>query len=283
MTNQRPLQALVCALALALASSAYAEANAPEAADAAVKEQERERAKKLCEAGVMSAAECEKLRATALPGVSSDGLTLPLTAEQLTADERKTYAALAPGSADARQFLYTRGYLRYCKQVVDGALAPLDLPSLPKRENWSRKFLTKDEAANVVDVALERSIAASVPPKPTAPPVDLALIAAHGLPGLEADGTTQPLRAEQLTADEKTAFASLEPGSTKAKQYLYVRGYLRYCRLVISGTIKPLQLPELPARANWSREHLSEAEAKKVLDVALGMKLVAWMSAKPAQ
>jgi hypothetical protein len=274
---------LVCAVALGLAGGALAEGNAPETADAAMTEQERERAKTLCESGAMSAAECAKLLATALPGVGSDGLTLPLGANQLDPAERKTFAALQADSADARQFLYTRGYLRYCKQVVAGTRAPLDLPPLPKRENWKRGFLSADEATNILDVALGQKIAARLPPQPVVAPIDPALIASNNLPALEADGTTQPLRADQLTADEKTNFAKLEPGSTKATQFLYVRGYLRYCRLVIAGTIQPLQLPNLPARENWSREHLSKTEATEVLDTALGMSLVARMSKPAAQ
>ena len=229
------------------------------------------------------AAPAETAVAPVLPAIGSDGLTAPLTADQLDRAERATYAGLQPNSVDARQFLYTRGYLRYCKQVVAGTRPALELPPLPKRENWNRKFLSTDETDKVVDVALGQKIAARLPPAPTVPPIDPALVAAGNLPAIEADGTTQPLKADQLTADEKTAFASLEPGSTKAKQFLYVRGYLRYCRLVIAGTIQPLQLPKLPARENWDRELLSKDEATGVLDVALGMKFIARMSAPPAQ
>lgn len=217
-----------------------------------------------------------------LPAIGPDGLTPPLTADQLTPTEQAAYAGLQPDSADARQYLYTRGYLRYCKQVVDGTRPALELPSLPKRENWNRKFLSADEANKVVDVALGQKIAARLPPQPVVAPIDPALIASNNLPPIDADGAMQPLKTDQLTADEKAVFATLEPGSTKATQYLYVRGYLRYCRLVIAGTIQPLQLPKLPARANWNREHLSTTEATDVLDVALGMKFAARMS-KPAQ
>lgn len=218
-----------------------------------------------------------------LPGIGNDGLTLPLTVDQLDPSEQKNFAALPAGSVDARQFLYTRGYLRYCKQVVNGTRPALDLPPLPKRENWNRNLLSADEVTNIVDVALSRKIAAKLPPQPDVPAIDPALIASNNLPAIDADGRTQPLKVDQLTADEKTAFASLEPASKKAKQFLYVRGFLRYCRLVIAGTIKPLQLPKLPARENWSREHLSKSEATDVLDVALGMKIAARLSAPPAQ
>ena len=217
-----------------------------------------------------------------LPGVGSDGLTLPLTADQLDPAERKSFEALQVGSVEARQFLYTRGYLRYCKQVVDGTRAPLDLPPLPKRENWNRNLLSNNEATDIVDVALSRRIAARLPPERTVPPIDPALFTANALPAIDADGRTGPLKVDQLTVAEKATYASLQADSVTATQFLHVRGYLRFCRLVIAGTIQPLQLPKLPARENWSREHLSNDEARDILDVALGMKLAARMTPAPA-
>lgn len=216
------------------------------------------------------------------PGLAADGTVLPLGPGQLDANELKTFATLPRASDDARKFLYTRGYLRYCKLVLAGSLAPLQLPPLPARKNWGRKFLSEDEATNVVDIAIGRKLAAKLPPQPVVAPIDTALIASHRLPPVDADGRALPLTPEQLNADEKTTYATLPPGSAKAKQFLYVRGYLRYCRLVVAGTIAPLQLPSLPARENWNREHLSASEATNVLDVALAMKISARLAAPPA-
>ena len=89
-----------------------------------------------------------------LPAVDADGYTRPLTAGQLTPEERATFAQLPADSDDARKFLYTRGFLRFCQLVMDQKLAPIDLPQLPVRANWNRKYLTEHEAADVVDVAL---------------------------------------------------------------------------------------------------------------------------------
>lgn len=89
-----------------------------------------------------------------LPAVDADGYTRPLTADQLTPEERATYAQLPAGGDDARKFLYTRGFLRFCQLVIDHKLDPLDLPRLPARENWKRELLTEQEARNVLDLAL---------------------------------------------------------------------------------------------------------------------------------
>lgn len=99
-----------------------------------------------------------------LPAVDADGRTLPLTIDQLDPDERARFAQLAPGSEDARRFLYTRAFLRYCRLVVDGQLAPLDLPRLPIRDNWDRQWLSEDEVTNVLDVALGMSLFAKMQP-----------------------------------------------------------------------------------------------------------------------
>jgi hypothetical protein len=213
-----------------------------------------------------TAASAETAPALVLPAIGPDGTTLPLTADQLDADERKTYAALPSGSDDARQFLYTRGFLRYCRKVVDGTLPPAKLPQIPERENWNKKFLSAHESKNVVDVALFKYLLKDAP---KAAPIDPAIVAAHGLPPVDADGASQALTVEQLTAEEKTAFAKLEPGSEQARQYLYTRGYLRYCRLVIDGTIAPSQLPRIPAPDNWNRNLLSISEARNIVDVAV--------------
>ncbi len=89
-----------------------------------------------------------------LPAVDADGRTLPLTVDQLDPEERAHFVQLEPASDDARRFLYTRGYLRYCHEVVAGRLPPLGLPTLPLRLNWNRRFLSDEEATNILDVAL---------------------------------------------------------------------------------------------------------------------------------
>jgi hypothetical protein len=223
-------------------------------------------------------------QALPLPAVGADQMIAPLTIDQLDADERARYATLAPGSDDARQFLYTRGYLRYCRLVVARSMPPIQLPELPARENWDRQFLNEDEAKNIVDVALGMNMAAMLgPPPPAPPPIDPALVQAHGLPGVDADGSSLPLAVDQLTSEERAAFASLAPGSADAKRFLFVRGFLRYSRLVVDKKIAPLQLPDLPARENWDRKWLSNDESRNVLDVALAMNMTAMLQPRPAQ
>lgn len=93
-------------------------------------------------------------QSSVLPAIDADGRTLPLTVDQLDPEERARFVQLEPASDDARRFLYTRGYLRYCHEVVAGRLAPLGLPPLPLRQNWNRRFLSDEEATNILDVAL---------------------------------------------------------------------------------------------------------------------------------
>jgi hypothetical protein len=92
----------------------------------------------------------------------------------------------------------------------------------------------------------------------------------------------QSLTVDQLDPTERAAFAALPPDSDGARQYLYTRGYLRYCRLVVAQTLPPLQLPPLPAHSNWNRQFLSQDEARSILDVALAMKITARMN-QPAR
>jgi hypothetical protein len=216
-------------------------------------------------------------QAEPLPPVDSQGNPGPLAIDQLTPEERTRYDALAPASDDARQFLYTRGFLRFCRLVVAGTLPPLQLPSLPAREDWDRQFLSADEAANVVDVALGMSMMAMLGPPRPAPPIDPALAQGSGLPGLDAQGEALPLSIDLLAPDERAAFDRLPLGGDAAKRFLYTRGYLRYCRLVADGKIDPLSLPPLPAEENWDRAFLTAEEGRNVVDVALGRNMVAQM------
>ena len=95
------------------------------------------------------------------------------------------------------------------------------------------------------------------------------------LPVVGSDCMMAPLSPQQLTALEKSSFSALAAGSPEASKFLYTRGYLRFARLVVSGNLPPLQLPCLPARSNWDRTYLTEDEAHNVVDVALGMKMLA--------
>jgi hypothetical protein len=223
-------------------------------------------------------------QALPLPAIGADGMIAPLTVDQLDASEQARFAALAPGSDAARTFLYTRGFLRYCRLVVAGTLQPLQLPDLPAHENWDRQWLSPDEIKNVLDVALGRQMIAMLgPPRPSPPPIDTSLAQTHGLPGVDADGSSLPLAVDKLTSEERARFASLAPDNGDARRFLYVRGFLRYSRLVVDRQIEPLQLPDLPARENWDRRWLSADEARDVLDVALAMSLTAKMAPQPAQ
>lgn len=208
----------------------------------------------------------------ALPPVDAQGDPGPLTPAQLTSDERARYDALPAGSAQARQFLYTRGFLRFCRLVVEGNMAPADLPALPSQENWNRQFLTPEEGANIVDVALGRQIAAHIDPSATLPqarpPTDT-------LPAVDADGMIAPLAVAQLDSAERATYATL--AGDDARRFLYTRGFLRFCRLVVANQLPPLQLPELPVEDNWDRRFISEEDGHSILDVALGMQMMAMM------
>lgn len=97
------------------------------------------------------------------------------------------------------------------------------------------------------------------------------------LPPLDASGMTTPLTEAQLTPQERAIFATLPTGGEDRTRYLYTRGYLRYAQRVVSGQMPALSLPPLPARRNWNRAYLTAAEARDILDVALGMNMMALM------
>jgi hypothetical protein len=105
-----------------------------------------------------------------------------------------------------------------------------------------------------------------------------AFAQSNALPPISADGTIRPLTVDQLDPTERATFATLSPNSDGARQFLYTRGYLRYCRLVVAKKLAPLQLPPLPARSDWNRQFLSQDEIRDILDVALGMKLLERMN-----
>lgn len=213
----------------------------------------------------------------ALPALNAEGLIGPLTVDQLDPGERVRFAELTPGSAEARRFLYTRGYLRYARLVVSGQLAPINLPELPARVNWDRRFFSPSEAEDVIDVALAMQMSAMLVGTEAERPRAVAVIAdpTDRLPDIRPDNMIEPLRVDQLDADERATFATLASGSADARKFLYSRGFLRFCRLVIDGELSPLDLPHLPERENWDRLFLSEHERGNVLDVALGRQLAA--------
>lgn len=212
-----------------------------------------------------------------LPAIDAEGRMLPLTVDQLDAVERARFTQLAPGGDDARRFLYTRGFLRYARLVVGGDMAPIDLPELPDQENYDRRFLSQAESYDVVDRALHMHLRA--PPRNGARdrprPVPVIADPTDRLPDIGPDRMIQPLRVDQLDPEELATFTTLAPGSGDSRRFLYTRGYLRFCRLVVAGELSPLDLPELPDRRNYDRNFLSVDEARRFLDAAVVMNLIA--------
>lgn len=102
-------------------------------------------------------------QADALPTVDAAGVIAPLSIDQLDPAERARFESLAAGSDDARRFLYTRGYLRYSRLVVDGLLAPLELPRLPPVEDWDNRFFSEEERV-INDAALAMKLIARMQP-----------------------------------------------------------------------------------------------------------------------
>jgi hypothetical protein len=80
-----------------------------------------------------------------LPAIGADGLTVPLTVEQLDDSERATYTSLSADTAAATRFLYTRGYFRYCRLVAAKKLEASRLPPLPSEKHWDRAYLNAEE------------------------------------------------------------------------------------------------------------------------------------------
>lgn len=208
-----------------------------------------------------------------LPGLDANGLTLPLRVDQLTPAERRIYDQLV--GDDAGRYLYTRGFLRYCQRVVDRRLPAADLPPLPIRDNWRRDFLSAAEATGVVDAALDMKLA---PVRAGMSPRTPVTVSSPDLPGVDADGRSLPLRLDQLRPEERATYDQLDPSGEDARQFLFTRGFLRYAQLVVDAKMEPASLPMLPVRADWDRQFLSERERTEVVDVALGMSLVARMS-----
>lgn len=98
------------------------------------------------------------------------------------------------------------------------------------------------------------------------------------LPPLDANGMTAPLTEAQLTPQEREFYNGLPTAGEDRTRYLYTRGYFRYAQRVVAGQLGPLALPPLPTRRNWNRGFLTTAEARDILDVALGMNMMAMMN-----
>lgn len=193
----------------------------------------------------------------------------PLRPDQLESDERTAYGRL--DADQARQFLYSLAFARYARLVASGALPPDQLPPLPIRANWNRSLLTSSDI-QAVDRALELKLAPTVA---AMKPREAMTLSSPDLPGVDADGRSLPLRPEQLTPEEKASYAGLS--GDDARRFLHTRGFLRYCRLVIEEKLTPAALPKLPARSNWDRSYFTTQEYNEVVQVALGMSLVARM------
>lgn len=207
-------------------------------------------------------------QADLLPPVDAGGLSGPLSLNQLTSEERARYNALPSGGDEARQFLYTRGFLRYSRLVIDGNLPPQDLPGLPEQENWDRQFLSAEESV-VVETALHRFLLSGrTPTRSRAQP------ATDTMPAVDAAGMLAPLAVAQLDAAERTTYSTLAPGSHESRQFLYTRGFLRYCRLVTNGFLDPRDLPDVPEPGNWNRQFLSTDE-RTIVDRAVMRHLTA--------
>lgn len=100
---------------------------------------------------------------------------------------------------------------------------------------------------------------------------------AAALPPLDENGMTTPLTEAQLTPAEKAIFNGLPAAGEDRTRFLYTRGYLRYAQRVVARQLNPLELPPLPTRRNWNRGYLTAEEARDILDVALGMNMMALM------
>lgn len=92
--------------------------------------------------------------------IGQDGMIAPLTPEQLTAEEQAFVRSRNLAGENLTRYLYTRAYLRFCQQVIQGTRAPLDLPPLPLRRNYDRGYLSPEEGRDIVDVAIGRKLTA---------------------------------------------------------------------------------------------------------------------------
>lgn len=94
----------------------------------------------------------------------------PLPEELFTQEEADFYNTRLQGaSAEVKlRFRYTRSFYRYCRRVADSTVpqelrvSPIDLPDLPDERKWDRAYLFRNEARDVVDVALGRKMVAQM-------------------------------------------------------------------------------------------------------------------------
>jgi hypothetical protein len=138
-------------------------------------------------------------------------------------------------------------------------------------------------AALLVLAASASAVTRPAGPSTAAAPVchpPIAAVPDDYLPCIAADGRTEMLRVEQLDQAERLNYAAFLPGSEAANKFLFTRGYLRYCRLVMSMRITPLQLPKPPVDEHWNDSFLTDDEYS-IVDTAVGMNLVARMGPQP--
>lgn len=111
----------------------------------------------------------------------SEGYSVaPLPVELFTQEEADYFNRQLQGASEEvkLRFRYTRSFYRYCRRVVDNTVpanlrvAAIDLPDLPDERKWDRAYLFRNEARDIVDVALGRQMVAQMQgQRPTGKPI----------------------------------------------------------------------------------------------------------------
>lgn len=106
----------------------------------------------------------------------------PLPVELFSQEESDYYNnRLRSASEEIKlRFRYTRNFYRYARRVVDSTVPAnlrvdaVDLPDLPDERKWDRAYLFRNEARDIVDVALGRQVVAQMQgQRPTGKPIPL--------------------------------------------------------------------------------------------------------------
>lgn len=85
-------------------------------------------------------------------------------------------------------------------------------------------------------------------------------VSAHAddLPQVDSKNEVVPLRPDQLTAAEQSAYSALPSGSDEAARYLVSRSWMRFCKPVADGVVPAKSLPLIPP--GFDQKHLSTDE-----------------------